>query len=290
MFEVIVVDDGTPDYSMKVVEAITHQHSNLHVIHQENGGLSRARNAGLLKAVGDYVWFIDADDWVTFDAIGQVLSIINDQEGIDVIATGLMWTWGSDDIRKVDIKVTNNVILNNNEYIDKGFPKGAIQRFIMKRELVIKHNLMFYPGIFHEDGLFGNQLLFFARKIYVVSKPFYYYRQREDGSIMHNIGIKSAYDLMIVHNELMKFADLYCERKHRKWFNYTVLNCAISSITFTWHLRQTDDFKKFCSKYLSYIRKQAYNALWQPNIKRNIKLLIIIISPILYARIIKRQN
>lgn len=72
IFEVIAVNDGTPDNSMSIVKTIASQHKNLVIINQENQGLSVARNTGLDHAKGEYIWFVDSDDWLTKDSLSLV--------------------------------------------------------------------------------------------------------------------------------------------------------------------------------------------------------------------------
>ena len=63
-FEVIVVDDGTPDKSMEIVKEYAKEYENLTVLHQHNQGQGEARNNGINAAKGEYIWFVDSDDWI----------------------------------------------------------------------------------------------------------------------------------------------------------------------------------------------------------------------------------
>ena len=78
LIEVIVVNDGTPDNSMQIVNSYVAMHRNLTIINQENQGLSVARNVGLAKATGDYVWFVDSDDWLVEDAFSILFGYMKD--------------------------------------------------------------------------------------------------------------------------------------------------------------------------------------------------------------------
>ena len=89
LFEVIVINDGTPDDSMRIVAEFTNKHANLHIINQKNQGLSCARNAGLKIAQGEYVWFVDSDDTVTEESIGKVIECI-ERSKADVIGLSLI--------------------------------------------------------------------------------------------------------------------------------------------------------------------------------------------------------
>ena len=71
-FELILIDDGSTDNSGKICDEFASENKKIKVIHQENGGLSNARNTGIKNAVGHYLWFIDSDDWI----VGNAFSII----------------------------------------------------------------------------------------------------------------------------------------------------------------------------------------------------------------------
>lgn len=68
-YEIIIVNDGTPDNSLKIAEDYAKSHNNITIISQENQGLGGARNTGLKAASGDYVWFIDSDDWINLNSL-----------------------------------------------------------------------------------------------------------------------------------------------------------------------------------------------------------------------------
>lgn len=76
LFEVIAVNDGTPDNSMAIVEMFADAHTNLAIINQKNQGLSAARNSGIKVAKGDYIWVVDSDDSITENSISQALGEI----------------------------------------------------------------------------------------------------------------------------------------------------------------------------------------------------------------------
>ena len=87
IYEIVLVNDGTPDNSMDIAYSIVGRYSNVKVVNQENQGLSVARNIGLEHATGDYIWFIDSDDWLTDDAISIVMKAISENPEIEVFAT-----------------------------------------------------------------------------------------------------------------------------------------------------------------------------------------------------------
>lgn len=133
--EVIVVNDGTPDNSMEIVKEFAVKY-NIEVIEQSNQGLSMARNNGLLKATGRYVWFVDSDDWLQKDSIHTVLECI-DKHNVDMISTRLIRVKEDDGSCQLDVR---NRYIDGKKYIvgkDYLFDEGIyapVQQFIYKRD------------------------------------------------------------------------------------------------------------------------------------------------------------
>ena len=89
--------------------------SRIKVIHQKNGGLSIARNAGLDASTGEYIWFIDSDDWITENAIEHVLSLIKSYPDIEVFISPLIWTYEDPRRNWQDILIEFNTIITGND-------------------------------------------------------------------------------------------------------------------------------------------------------------------------------
>lgn len=106
LFEVIVINDGTPDDSMRIVAEFTNKHANLHIINQKNQGLSCARNAGLKIAQGEYVWFVDSDDTVTEESIGKVIECI-ERSKADVIGFSILKVSEANRVSEVESAIWN---------------------------------------------------------------------------------------------------------------------------------------------------------------------------------------
>ena len=76
-YEIVVVNDGSPDNSITIVERIAKDYSNIRIINQENQGLSGARNTGMKHAKGNYIWFVDSDDYIEENCLGRIVSYLN---------------------------------------------------------------------------------------------------------------------------------------------------------------------------------------------------------------------
>lgn len=158
--EVVMVNDGSKDDTAQVVEAYleAHPEMNIRLVHQENKGVSAARNRGLREANGEYVWFVDGDDMLTPFAIRSVFDIMNQHPGVDVIKTRIPRTFFNEQEVENLPKVHDKPIpcvptkLFNEPYSGLYIYHG---RHIWRRELLIKNGIEFPVGIvINEDFCF----------------------------------------------------------------------------------------------------------------------------------------
>ena len=181
IFEIIEINDGSPDNSLQILENYQCNHRNLVIHTKENGGLSNARNKGLELAKGRYVWFIDSDDWVTNNSLETVLKVV--RGNFDVISTILIYSYDDESKNRLERKILKDIDVTPSVYM-LNYSLGASQRYIIKRGYLEENNLRFYPDILHEDGDFGPRLIASCAKVHVLAEPVYHYYQRDGGSIM----------------------------------------------------------------------------------------------------------
>ena len=273
-FEVIVVDDGTLDNSMDIVKEYAIKHQNLHVVHQENQGLSVARNTGMSLAQGEYVWFVDSDDWIEQKAIKILLRLIELHPDIDIFTVPSTWKYEDSKMDWVNLRVKDNTLLSGKEYQEAGYHIGAWM-FVTKRQKLLDNGIRFYPGILHEDMLWSSEILYVARQMMILNTPLYCYRQRV-GSIMNSIKIKSGYDIIISHQQLMKFMDEHVLDEDKPWFRKMNIERIPEAIHVVWHLRHTHEFKVFLSdtkKYRHYTLNECLK--FEKSIKGKLKYFVM---------------
>ena len=285
--EVIVVNDVTPDNSMAVVAEYT-KYPCLSVIHQENQGLSMARNAGLAQASGEYVWFIDSDDWLMDGAVDKVMEIISRDNAPDLISAGLLWTYEDEKKNHADMTRPEAVTISGHDYLNRGALHGAIQRFVIRRSILTDYNITFYPGILHEDGLFGKQIVYLSETILILPQPIYFYRQRDDGSIMHKITIRSAYDNMTMHKEVVKFCKDHIKKEEQVWFRSLALKDLNSGIINCWDLRHTTEFKKFLKDSQKHRNEECDYLMFKNGAKDMMRCILMKYFPVFYCWLIKK--
>lgn len=286
-YEVIVVNDGTPDKSMDIVAEFVKKYTNLIVINQENLGLSMARNNGLEVARGEYVWFIDSDDWIKTNCLQELYGILN-KHASEVCSMPLTWSYPNSKNDKLDFSIEKTHMISGNDYLYSAFPKGASQRFLLNRNFLAQHNMKFYPNMLHEDVMFGYLLFFLCKDIVVLKDSFYYYRIRESGSIKSSWKRKNSEDLIKSHKLLKEFEKKYISNKQEKSkFENSIFNILLHSICIAMNGWATPDFKAFYSKNKNYIKRVAFELFLnsQSIPKRRIKGLFMSLSPLLSLKI-----
>lgn len=286
--EIILVDDGSPDYCPQICDEWAEKFSCISVIHQQNQGLSMARNNGLEKAKGNYVWFVDSDDWLLPNAINDVFSVIEKYPDVDVFSS-YMRRYYEQTERYKDIRSKYyGFNFSGKSYMKHHCPKGASQRFVYKRSFIDNNALRFYPGVLHEDGIWGNSMLYLAKKVHVLERPIYVYRLRNEGSIMSNIKVKSAYDLITGHKILVDFMNKNVAQTDRSFFRCQIFGMVVCAFSFCLHLSQTSEYKVFLCQNQSYISREGLNIL---SIRPYIILAwLMYINPSAVFRYMKAKN
>lgn len=211
-FEMILVDDGSPDNSPDLCDAYAEMDSRVRVVHKQNGGLSDARNAGLVVAKGDYVIFVDSDDfWVGKDSLQQLMEVVDAHPDCDFISfncsyyyqnTNTYKKWVAFD-EKLAIPADKDTAMRS--LVASGtMPMSACLKVISRKSL-LDMGLVFQKGILAEDIPWFIDLLEGCKKCMFVNHYIYAYRQNVSGSITHSGGEYSFKNLFeILKSELGK--------------------------------------------------------------------------------------
>lgn len=185
-FEIIVINDGSTDKTKVVAESYCKKHSNLRVITRTNGGLSAARNTGIHAANGDYIWFVDGDDYLNQDSIGFVLNDI-DKYKCNILTYGYNIIMEGVETQKVQIRQRSEVVNSNKEFLSGNFNfPMLVWTHIYNRKFIIDNELEFCEGIIHEDVEYKFRSHFPASSVLLSDKITYNYRVARAGSIMAN--------------------------------------------------------------------------------------------------------
>ena len=201
-YEIVVVDDGTKDNAMEIARRFQDNYSNIKIYSQENAGLSAARNMGLSHCSGDYVWFVDSDDYIDKESLSLIFNKIEENPDIICIQAKRSDKATPRNIFSGNVQNGYDVLLHSFDAWDRCVPY-----FIFNRQFIDNHNLRFYVGIFHEDDEFTPRALVFAEKVCVIDRPLYYYWVKTDNTITKTVNPKKSYDNIIVAESLSNFKE-----------------------------------------------------------------------------------
>lgn len=177
--EIILVDDGSPDNCGKICDEYAGKDSRIKVIHKKNEGLSVARNTGIDIAKGDYLMFVDSDDWVEPPFCERALQTAILQ-GVDCVAVGVNVINESGPIIKYDTALPGFLSIEEtiSRLIDGRSPFNVVWNKIFKRSLF--KTIRFPRGIIYEDQAVMYLLLHQSNGVYVIGDKLYNYRRRVD--------------------------------------------------------------------------------------------------------------
>lgn len=188
--QIIVVDDGSKDSTASILNKFM---GKIEYHHKENGGLSDARNFGLSFAEGEYVSFVDGDDFCEVNMYEKLYEAAK-KNNCDLVECAYFRDYENYSIIKYAMKSKDSKVLCN--------PAGQWNKLI-RTEIINKNNLKFLKGIWYEDYNFNTKLIPFLKSNCVVDVPLYHYVQHS-GSIMHSITLKIK-DIYIATDDIVDF-------------------------------------------------------------------------------------
>lgn len=214
-YEIIFVNDGTKDNSIlnlrKTLDFVNTP--NIFIVDKPNGGLSSARNYGLRHSRGEYVWFVDSDDWVDSDSVEVLLNLIN--QSPDVIATTQMYSnIGDNQTYKYPHSINFE---GKGADLLKYYPPVCSVAYICKRSFLYNNHLEFKEGILHEDAELIPRLIYLANNIVATDRPLYHHFMREN-SITQTINPHRYESYFVVLDSLTHFYISSIESKYKSDF------------------------------------------------------------------------
>ncbi len=262
-YEIIVVNDGSKDSSQNILDAYEWKGVNHLLLQKENGGLSSARNYGFPHAQGEYVWFVDSDDWVDEDCLTKIYPLLND---VDVLHFPIYYreTSKGSYVTRCESSGTNG------PEIIKGKYQYPVQFTIYRTDFLKQHNLTFQHGIVMEDLHFTPRALYKAKSLAIADFPAYHYLQR-DGSIMTEaVKPKRLEDRIWISRDLYKYMEENVrEADKQRWSECIVTDVnAIMFDAFRSHNQEIIDMvhpyinkEKHLTKWLKY-SENSRNRMW----------------------------
>lgn len=201
-FELILVDDGSKDSSWNIIKEYANKDKRVVPVHQENAGVSAARNAGLDRAQGKWICFVDADDYLPKDGI-QILVEHGEKSNADIVNANATRV---EDDKQFKIFNFNNEIVKGNIY--PRLVHFAPWAQLFKRSIIEEHHLRYVKGLaYSEDNVFILNYSLYASSIEFVNDSVYNYRINQDSAIQNKDYKKVAYHQMWAAHEVYKLKD-----------------------------------------------------------------------------------
>ena len=264
--EIILINDGSKDHSLKICKKYQEKDKRIILIDNKNHGVSYTRNVGIEKSTGDFIMFVDSDDYIDINMIKEMLNY-QKTNNADLVQCNLLYF---DSTRKyipysnmntVEINnltdITNSLIsINYLNCVNKGIfgPVRCIGGKIYRTSIIKNNNIKFDNKIYiFEDGIFNLKYYKYANKINLINKPYYKYRQSETStSYRYNKDQLKQYDL--IFDNLKEYKELK-EYQYSYYLNAFELLSAYIKREYKFKSRNYKSFKKIVK---SVINKEIY--------------------------------
>ena len=264
--QIVLVNDGSTDNSGALCDALAAEAARIKVLHQENGGLSAARNTGIRNSTGDYVMFLDSDDFLDAASTDEMLR--NLQEKPDILM-GLYQSYFADEQRfekeTADAFLQQKGLLPVDHFLRLLPADGrscymTACRFVVHREFLLQNELFFKSGIYHEDEEWTQRLLCSAEHIFVTHNYFYQYRQARAGAIPATVKLKHILDTFAIMEQTTRLIEKqvqgspkeqYLQQRRAQMFLSNMISVRIlSGEEKKAAYRKLEQFKPLCADYL----------------------------------------
>ena len=278
--EIILVDDGSTDRSGDMADNYANRHKNVRVLHKKNGGLSSARNAGIDIARGEWLVFVDSDDYVSNDCVSKLLDLaMNNDADISTCSFEAF----SDDNLKLKVSPTwPDTALSGVDAMDDMLQKmrpAYICLGMFKTSLFRDNNIKFPDGQDFEDLATKIKLLYCAKKVAFTDEKLYYYLIRGESITGSRMSIKRADDYLKALRDIQNFVSGTNPTSRTKYFNYFKFN---NLMILMGYFAREENIGLEERKYWHKIHKMARSAYWKakfPTIKlRVFKGLLLALS------------
>ena len=275
--QIILVNDGSKDNSGNIAKECEKNNKNRIIyVEKENGGLSDARNYGLKYATGDFIAFLDSDDYIEKNAYEEMYNKAI-EENAGYVECDFIWEFPN------KIRVDKQYPYKNKKEM-LSFVRVVAWNKLIKRQLITDNNLEFPKGLRYEDVEFTYKLIPFINKFAYVDKPFIHYVQRE-GSIANVQNERTAEIFTVLDNviEFYKKNNIY--EKYRDELEYNYARYLLCS-----------SLKRMCKIKDKTIREKLLTESWKrlnsnfPNWKENVILKTVNIGKNKYMRTVNKST
>lgn len=232
--EAILVDDGSRDKSGAMCDQYAGKYPWIKVIHKKNGGLSSARNVGIEEASGEYLFFLDSDDYIAEDMCGKLAEYLRTYPGVDMISIDGYEEAVSYRKPMRRIPVESPSCASGEDYLIRRYSQRNMNVeaciYLFRRAFLMEHGFQFVEGILHEDVEFTPRVIEQAEKILEVPDAFYYYIVREGSISTRRDRTKNIQDLFHTLKRTSIRAEQMANKELSRWTKDAVLNSYLSMV------------------------------------------------------------
>lgn len=234
--EVILVDDGSPDRCGEICDRYTMLDDRVKVIHKKNGGLSDARNVGIEASKGEYIAFVDSDDWIHDKYIEKLYQLLK-KTNSDISVCNFIRT--STKGIQIDISKEEIYEYTNVEALGQFVDTFSVQMVVAWGKIYKKNlfeKVRFPMGRIHEDEFTTYKLIYRAKKIVLTTLPLLYYWQREDSIMGVGFNIKHQFDVIDAYKQRAQFfrkaglEELSCRTYKLLFFIYLITSRRMNNV------------------------------------------------------------
>ncbi|MGO5074106.1 glycosyltransferase family 2 protein [Clostridium sporogenes] len=249
-FEIIVVDDGSCDNTMNIIKEYKKLNKNIKLIQKDNGGPASARNVGLRNSNGEYILFIDGDDWIEPDTIEKMYSEAQKFNADIVISDFFVNNGNEQTIHKGNsTKAVKNIDVIRNLFLSNIIPSALNKLY--KKSLFDDYNIYFDEELFSgEDLEINTRLFYFAQNIVTLEEPFLHYVKRPN-SLSH----QNNRNKLTIYKAISKI-ELFLKRTNLYDDTYDEFN--ILSFNHLFYLKIFGKFNLDIHKYIYNNGKKTY--------------------------------
>lgn len=259
-YELILIDDGSPDNSPQICDEYEAEHAQIRVFHQKNRGLSAARNKGMTLAEGKYIMFLDSDDfWDDIDALDHLYKNLYDSK-VDILIMNSKKFYQNTNkysVEKHHYDIEKNYgmrqLLQRNLYVACAWDK------IIKREFLRGNKLKFVEDQLSEDVEWCAKLLLCDPQVDYINESFYCYRQQNSLSITSNVGIRNLQniaDVIIKYSFYIEDNDALAHYLAQQYVLWITISNLVSGL----------EIKELNQKMKKYWWLLKYD--WYPHVKK----------------------
>lgn len=286
-FEIILINDGSTDNSLGIIQEYEKQHTNITTISQKNQGLSATRNKGIKAAKGEYILFVDSDDLIIDNTLKGMLHIAT-QNQVDILKGDYVKANNQEFENGIEIANQNSYTPSTIKTGEQGFIEdynpmySYVWQFLFKRSFIIDNNLFFLEGKYFEDVAYTIEAYLKAKTFMSIPLQFYVYRQN-DSSIMATMSVNKLYSMndIIAYNHQQK-NKIPLSKKGMEKLDYCIYASMIVNL---WYLSHYHSLYPHRMEVIKDLNNKVPNLYFKGSLKQRFVSFCYTYFPDIYIRI-----